>query len=42
MAAGIREHWGALRQTLEGHGDWVSALAFSLDGKTLVSASEDR
>lgn len=42
MAAGIIEHWGALRQTLEGHGDWVSALAFSLDGKTLVSASEDK
>jgi hypothetical protein len=26
---------GAHRQTLEGHGHWVSVVAFSPDGKTL-------
>ncbi|KAH6636427.1 hypothetical protein F5144DRAFT_508878 [Chaetomium tenue] len=40
MAAGIRDHWGAHRQTLEGHGgwghgDWVRAVVFSPDGKCL-------
>src|SRR5262245_12861614 len=34
MTAGIRDDWGAHRQTLEGHGDSVSAVAFSPDGKT--------
>ncbi|KAG7291241.1 hypothetical protein NEMBOFW57_001253 [Staphylotrichum longicolle] len=54
MIAGIREFWGAHRQTLEGHGNsvnvqtleghsrWVSAVVFSPDGKTLVSALRDR
>ncbi|KAK4099088.1 hypothetical protein N658DRAFT_517534 [Parathielavia hyrcaniae] len=27
MTAGIRDHWGAHRATLEGHGDWVRAVA---------------
>ncbi|KAK4031659.1 hypothetical protein C8A01DRAFT_41893, partial [Parachaetomium inaequale] len=42
MSAGIRDHWGAHQQTLEGHGGWVNAVAFSPDGKTLASASDDR
>ena len=42
MTAGIRDHWGAYRQTLEGHDSLVSAVAFSPDGTTLASASEDR
>jgi WD40 repeat protein len=41
MAAGIRDHWGVYRQTLEGHCNWVNAVAFSPDGKTLASASYD-
>jgi len=33
--------WNSELQTLEGHGDWVSAVAFSPDGKLLASASGD-
>ncbi|EAQ91141.1 hypothetical protein CHGG_03076 [Chaetomium globosum CBS 148.51] len=33
--AGIRDHWGAHRQTLEGHSHWVRPVAFSPDGKCL-------
>ncbi len=42
MTAGIRDHWGAHRQTLEGHSGVVGAVVFSLDGKTLASASDDK
>ncbi|RYO78031.1 hypothetical protein DL764_010155 [Monosporascus ibericus] len=41
MTAGIKDRWGAHRQTLEGHSSWVNAVAFSPDGKTLASASSD-
>jgi WD40 repeat protein len=39
--------WGApnepkVCQTLEGHSDWVTAVAFSPDSKMLVSASSDK
>ena len=39
--AGIRDRWGAHRQTLEGHSHSVNAVAFSPDGNTLASASHD-
>ncbi|KAL7793983.1 WD40-repeat-containing domain protein [Trichoderma afarasin] len=39
---GVRDHWGALRQTLEGHSGYVNAVALSPDGKTIASASNDR
>src|ERR1700733_10564912 len=30
---GIRDNWDPCFQTLEGHSSWVSAVAFSPDGK---------
>jgi WD40 repeat protein len=33
---------GAALQTLEGHSDWVSSVAFSPDGKQVVSGSRDK
>ena len=35
------QQWSSLLQTLEGHMADVSAVAFSPDGGTLVSASRD-
>ncbi|KAI3575832.1 hypothetical protein IWW34DRAFT_749170 [Fusarium oxysporum f. sp. albedinis] len=37
----VDQEWNALLQTLEGHSDWVNAVAFSPDDKLLASASND-
>ena len=39
---GIREGWDPCLQTLEGHGDFVRAVAFSPDSKVLASVSNDK
>jgi WD40 repeat protein len=36
------ETWNSALQTLEGHLSWVTAVAFSPDGKQLASASKDK
>jgi WD40 repeat protein len=38
----VPQHWGTEKQKLEGHDDGVTAVAFSLDGKTVASASRDK
>jgi WD40 repeat protein len=38
----VQAHWSAALQTLEGHSDWVKSVAFSPDGKQVVSGSDDR
>jgi WD40 repeat protein len=39
---GSAEEWSACLQTLEGHSDWVSTVAFSPDGQLVASGSYDR
>ncbi|KAL0937155.1 vegetative incompatibility protein het-e-1 [Colletotrichum truncatum] len=38
-AQGVKLDWDAQRQTLEGHSDWVTTVAFSPDGQVIASAS---
>ncbi|KAH6661768.1 hypothetical protein B0J14DRAFT_496760 [Halenospora varia] len=38
----MQAHWNAALQTLEGHSSTVSEVAFSPDGKQVVSGSDDR
>jgi WD40 repeat protein len=38
----VEKHWSAALQTLEGHSNTVSAVAFSPDGKLVASGSYDR
>jgi WD40 repeat protein len=38
----VHAHWNAALQMLEGHTSWVSSVAFSPDGKQVVSGSEDK
>jgi WD40 repeat protein len=41
MKTKMQENWNAALQTLEGHADKVTAVAFSPDGTQLASASYD-
>ena len=38
----VESDWNAVQQTLEGHGGWVTSVAFSHDSKLLASASHDQ
>jgi WD40 repeat protein len=38
----VEAHWSAMLQTLEGHSGWVKSVAFSRDGKQVVSGSHDK
>ena len=38
----MEKDWSSLLQTLEGHSDYVEAVAFSSDGKLVASASGDK
>ncbi|PKY04101.1 NACHT and WD40 domain protein [Aspergillus campestris IBT 28561] len=37
----VNENWGAELQTLEGHSDYISSVAFSPNGRLLASCSRD-
>ncbi|KAH8799655.1 hypothetical protein F5884DRAFT_112869 [Xylogone sp. PMI_703] len=37
----VQADWSAVLQTLEGHSSWVNSVAFSPDGKQVVSGSDD-
>jgi WD40 repeat protein len=38
----VQAYWSAALQTLEGHSNWVTSVAFSPDGKQVVSGSGDK
>ena len=38
----VQAKWNAALQTLEGHSDWVTSVAFSPDGKLVASGSLDK
>jgi len=38
----VEENWSPCLQTLDGHSDWVSSIAWSPDGSRLASASLDK
>ncbi|KAK3353868.1 WD40-repeat-containing domain protein [Lasiosphaeria hispida] len=38
----VEDDWNACRQTLEGHSDYVSSVAFSPDSKLIISGSADK
>jgi WD40 repeat protein len=38
----VQPYWSAALQTLEGHSNWVTSVAFSPDGKQVVSGSYDK
>ncbi|OBT40309.1 hypothetical protein VE00_10431, partial [Pseudogymnoascus sp. WSF 3629] len=38
----VQAYWNAALQTLEGHSGWVNSVAFSPDGKQVVSCSHDK
>jgi WD40 repeat protein len=38
----VQAHWNAALQTLEGHSRYVTSVAFSPDGKQVVSGSDDK
>jgi hypothetical protein len=38
----LQANWNAALQTLEGHSDWVTSVAFSPNGKMVASGSHDR
>ena len=38
----VQAHWNAALQTLEGHTGWVTSVAFSPDGRQVVSGSDDQ
>ncbi|KAG4443086.1 hypothetical protein IFR05_001412 [Cadophora sp. M221] len=37
----VETYWNAMLQTLEGHTGWVASVAFSPDGKQIMSRSND-